>query len=82
MTDAPSPKLVEPGEARAPFLPYEPRPEQLRIIADIRDALDRGRHIVIESGTGTGKTVVSLAGALEHARPLGKKVVYVMRMIF
>ncbi len=80
-TDAPSPKLVGPGEARAPFLPYEPRPEQLRIIADIRDALDRGRHIVIESGTGTGKTVVSLAGALEHARPLGKKVVYVTRTI-
>lgn len=54
---------------------------QVDIINDITNALNRGKHIVIESGTGTGKTITSLAGALAHAKPLGKKIVYVTRTI-
>ena len=65
----------------APYMPYEPRELQMDIIFDIRKALDEGRHIVIESGTGTGKTIVSLAGGLEHAKRTGKKVVYLTRTI-
>ena len=75
----PEPKIVENKDA--PYLPYAPRESQLDIIGDIRDALDRERHIVIESGTGTGKTIVSLAGGLEHAQRTGKKVVYLSRTI-
>ncbi|MFA6870147.1 MAG: helicase C-terminal domain-containing protein [Methanomethylophilus sp.] len=77
----PGPKVVAHVNTDAPFMPYEPRPEQLQIISDIRSALDQGRHIVIESGTGTGKTIVSLAGALEHARPRNKKIIYLTRTI-
>ena len=51
------------------------------IISDIRIALDEGRHIIIESGTGTGKTIVSLAAGLEHAKKTGKKIVYLTRTI-
>lgn len=65
----------------APYLPYVPRPGQLEIIKDIKGCLDSSRHIVMESGTGTGKTIVSLSGALEHAVPLKKKVVYLTRTI-
>ena len=65
----------------APYMPYKPRELQMDIILDIRKALDEGRHIVIESGTGTGKTIVSLAGGLEHAKRTGKKVVYLTRTI-
>lgn len=65
----------------APYLPYVPRPGQLTIIHDIKGCLDTSRHIVMESGTGTGKTIVSLAGALEHAVPREKKVVYLTRTI-
>lgn len=77
----PAPTVVAQASREAPFLPYAPRAMQLDIIADIRSALDQGRHIVIESGTGTGKTITSLAGALEHARPRGKKIIYITRTI-
>ncbi|HKM09865.1 MAG TPA: ATP-dependent DNA helicase [Candidatus Methanomethylophilaceae archaeon] len=65
----------------APYLPYVPRSGQLDIIRDIRACLDSSKHIVMESGTGTGKTIVALAGALEHSVPRQKKVVYLTRTI-
>ncbi|MBR4216508.1 MAG: ATP-dependent DNA helicase, partial [Candidatus Methanomethylophilaceae archaeon] len=65
----------------AEYMPYEPRGCQMMIIEDIRNALNDGRHIVIESGTGTGKTIVSLAATLEHAMARGKKIVYLTRTI-
>ena len=80
----PKKKAVETIEAEnpdAPFLPYKPRGCQMDIITDIRNALDEGRHIIVESGTGTGKTIVSLAAGLEHARKTGKKIVYLTRTI-
>ncbi len=64
-----------------PYMPYRPRGCQAEIIKDIRKTLDEGRHFVMESGTGTGKTVVSLAAALEHAKPRGKRIVYLTRTI-
>jgi len=65
----------------APYLPYTPRGCQLETISDMRNALNDGRHIIIESGTGTGKTIMSLAAGLEHAKVSGKKVVYLSRTI-
>ncbi len=75
------PEMVTETNSDAPYLPYKPRGCQLDIIRDIRNALDEGRHIVMESGTGTGKTIVSLAAALEHAKKNGKKIVYLTRTI-
>lgn len=75
------PSVIKEVNKDAPYLPYAPRETQIQIISDIRSALDRGRHIVIESGTGTGKTITSLAGALEHAVPRGKKIIYITRTI-
>ena len=77
----PAKRMVAVENPAAPYLPYEPREMQLDIIADIRRAIDEGRHIVMESGTGTGKTIVSLAAALEHAKGRGKKIVYLTRTI-
>ncbi len=74
-------ELVAEENKDAPYLPYKPRGCQLDIISDIRMALDEGRHIIIESGTGTGKTIVSLAAGLEHAKKTGKKIVYLTRTI-
>ena len=78
---APEPRLVQSENRDAPYMPYEPRGCQLDIICDIRSFLDEGRHVVIESGTGTGKTIVSLAASLQHAKATGKKIVYVVRTI-
>ena len=79
--DLPEPEVLAHVNEDAPYLPYAPRSTQLKIIKDIREALDQGRHIVIESGTGTGKTIVSLAAALEHAVPNGKRIIYLTRTI-
>lgn len=75
------PKTVDHEIKEAPFMPYEPRGCQLDIINDIRTYLDEKRHVVIESGTGTGKTIVSLAASLEHCRRTGKKIIYLVRTI-
>lgn len=59
--------------------PYGYRPYQAEIVDSIRDSLSKGRHFVMESGTGTGKTVSALSGALDAAIPAGSKVVYLTR---
>ena len=74
-------QIVKEENKDAPYLPYAPRGCQLDIISDIRNALDEGRHIIIESGTGTGKTIVSLSAGLEHAKKTGKKIIYLTRTI-
>lgn len=61
------------------YFPYEPRRYQADIVLAIRDALSEGKHLVMESGTGTGKTVCVLAGALEVADRTGKRVLYLTR---
>lgn len=43
------------------------------------DAFAAGGHAVVESGTGTGKTVCALTAALGHARASGKRVLYLTR---
>ena len=81
ITDAKEPVTVKKEDPELPFFPYEPRPIQVSIIKDIVEAFDNGKHIVVESGTGTGKTIVSLAAALDHAFRNHKKVVYLTRTI-
>jgi ATP-dependent DNA helicase DinG len=70
-TEAPSralPSLYEffsPGGilARSP-LPYEYRPGQLEMAKAVERALAERRHLIVEAGTGTGKTLAYLLPAL------------------
>jgi len=73
--------IVPSNKLHAPFFPYEPRESQMDIVNDIVTALNSSSHIVMESGTGTGKTICALAGTLQHARTAGKKVIYLTRTI-
>ncbi len=61
------------------LFPYQYKGDQQSIIRLIKKAVTDGRSVVIESGTGTGKTVVSLTGALEAALGTGKKIIYLTR---
>ena len=61
------------------YFPYPYRPCQEAMVSFIRNAALLGRNAVLESGTGTGKTAVSLAGALSAAAGTGRKVVYLTR---
>lgn len=77
-----APEMVKESNKDAPYLPYKPRGCQLDIITDAVNALDEGRHFVMESGTGTGKTIVALAAALQHNRSHpGRKILYLTRTI-
>lgn len=45
----------------------------------VRSVCDQRSHLVVESGTGTGKTVCALTSAVEFCKERGKKLLYVTR---
>ncbi len=61
------------------LFPYPRRPGQDSMVRLIRDSVRGGRCAVLESGTGTGKTSVSLAGALEGVAGTQRKIVFLTR---
>jgi ATP-dependent DNA helicase DinG len=40
--------------------PYEPRPQQLEMSLAVADALEEGKHLAVEAGTGVGKSFAYL----------------------
>ena len=76
-----APKVVQKEDQTIPFFPYEPRAFQRDIVKSISDAVSSSKHIVIESGTGTGKTICALTGVLQHAKSKNKKILYLTRTI-
>lgn len=46
---------------------YEPREQQLLMARKVSEALDQGKHLVAEAGTGTGKSFAYLVPAILHA---------------
>jgi len=61
------------------LFPYAPREHQQEFIEAVSNVLEKEGHIVLESGTGTGKTICALTAALQVALKQGKKVVYLTR---
>jgi len=61
------------------IFPYEYIGDQEKIADIIRETVENGVSAVIESGTGTGKTVVSMTGALRAVLGTDKKIVYLTR---
>jgi ATP-dependent DNA helicase DinG len=53
--------------SRSP-LPYEYRPGQLQMAKAVEQALAERRHLIVEAGTGTGKTLAYLLPALRTGR--------------
>src|SRR3984957_17749827 len=53
--------------SRSP-LPYEYRPGQLEMAKAVERALAERRHLIVEAGTGTGKTLAYLLPALRTGR--------------
>ncbi|MDR3791763.1 MAG: ATP-dependent DNA helicase [Terracidiphilus sp.] len=49
-------------------LPYEYRPGQLEMAKAVERALEEQRHLIVEAGTGTGKTLAYLLPALRTGR--------------
>ncbi|HHV62323.1 MAG TPA: DEAD/DEAH box helicase family protein [Firmicutes bacterium] len=54
---------------------YEVRPEQIQMATTILSAFNHRRHAVIESATGTGKSMAYLVAAVLWSKATGRKVV-------
>lgn len=46
---------------------YESRPEQIDMASAVRDAIDEQSHLIVEAGTGVGKSFAYLVPAILHA---------------
>ena len=81
--DEPPRELVKPEEVRHMMGPegplsklngYEERPEQEAMSAHVADAFNRGTHLMIEAGTGVGKSLAYLVPAIMYAKKAGRPV--------
>ncbi len=61
------------------MFPYKPRKYQVEMLNLFNSTLKQGGHLILESGTGSGKTVCALESALDFAVKNRKKVIYVTR---
>ncbi|NHN56086.1 ATP-dependent DNA helicase [Calidifontibacter sp. DB0510] len=52
-----------------------PRPGQQRMAHAVAEAVERKRHLLVQAGTGTGKSLAYLVPAIAHAQATGKPVV-------
>ena len=67
---------LEMGGAVASCLPaFEQRQEQLRMMEAVTRALNEGEHLLVEAGTGTGKSLAYLLPAVYSATKTGTPVV-------
>src|SRR4051812_314100 len=68
--------ILGPGGAIARRLPsYEPRPEQVAMAEAVARAIEGPSHLMVEAGTGVGKSFAYLVPAILAAAESGKKVV-------
>ncbi len=52
---------------------YEVRPQQAAMARAVADALESGRHLVVEAGTGVGKSLAYLVPLILHAKRMNKR---------
>jgi ATP-dependent DNA helicase DinG len=74
MTD-PEEQLTEDLGAVVRAMGGEPREGQERMVRAIGAAFERGQHVVVQAGTGTGKSLAYLIPAARRARDHGPVVV-------
>ena len=67
--------LGEGGRLSQSLQAYEHRPQQIQMAVRVNQALNDGRHMLIEAGTGTGKSLAYLGPAALHALQNGERVV-------
>ncbi|MBC7784804.1 MAG: DEAD/DEAH box helicase [Burkholderiales bacterium] len=61
--------------ARRLGMAYEARPQQLEMAAAVSEAMDVGHHLLVEAGTGVGKSFAYLIPAIDYVVRTKKRVV-------
>lgn len=61
------------------LFPYSFRDNQKEIVENIEECLNRGKSLIYQAATGSGKTVCSLVPVLDYAAKNDKKVIYLTR---
>ncbi|UJH71389.1 DEAD/DEAH box helicase [Ornithinimicrobium sp. INDO-MA30-4] len=51
------------------------RPGQVQMAKAVQDAIEHDEHLLVQAGTGTGKSLAYLVPAIAHAMATGKPVV-------
>jgi len=68
--------MLEGGGAFARDFPgYEYRPQQVEMLKAVARAFNEGQHLMVEAGTGTGKSIAYLLPAIHFAVQNGERVV-------
>ena len=68
--------MLQPGGVFAELFPtYEHRPQQVQMLEAVAEAFNIGHHLMVEAGTGTGKSVAYLLPAIAHAAQNNDRVV-------
>jgi len=66
--------LGNDGRISARLPNYEHRPQQLSMADAVSDAVNNGHHLIVEAGTGVGKSFAYLVPAILYAtEPIGEK---------
>jgi len=65
--------LFGPKGSLASLKDFEWRPEQQQMAAAVAAALEKRGHLVVEAGTGIGKSLAYLVPAILHAQRTGRK---------
>ncbi len=63
------------GTLMAAFPEYEARPQQIEMLQAVAEAFNTPQHLIVEAGTGTGKSVAYLVPALTWAIQNGERVI-------
>jgi len=67
--------FAEDGPLADVFDDYEPRPQQLAMMRAVAEAFNEGHHLLVEAGTGTGKSLAYLIPAVQWAIENDERVV-------
>lgn len=67
--------LEEGGDFSCKFPGYEYRPQQVEMLRAVAEAFNERQHLLVEAGTGTGKSIAYLLPAAHFAVQNGERVV-------
>ncbi len=67
--------LAPGGPMSRVFAGYEHRPQQIEMAQAVANALNRGHHLILEAGTGTGKSIGYLLPSILYSLRTGERVV-------